>query len=170
MFIDTGVMNKFHNAHSYFTLNEKFQNYHKSNFKNLKVIPSKPMFSQPSTIIMIIGESASRDFMSAYTNTSNDTTPWMRTMSLQSNCILFKNAYSSWIQTVPALERALTEKINTTQLNLTNLLHFSTLQKSRLYDLLVQQSRHNGWCGYPYYNGCQNSGSLRLDRRNIGKY
>ena len=110
MFIDTGVMNKFHNAHSYFTLNEKFQNYHKSNFKNLKVIPSKPMFSQPSTIIMIIGESASRDFMSAYTNTSNDTTPWMRTMSLQSNCILFKNAYSSWIQTVPALERALTEK------------------------------------------------------------
>ena len=110
MFIDTGVMNKFHNAYSYFSLNEKFQNYHKDNFNNLIVLPSKPAFSEPSTIIMIIGESASRDFMSAYANTPNDTTPWMRTMSLNQNFILFKNAYSSWIQTVPSLERALTEK------------------------------------------------------------
>ena len=58
---------------------------------------------------MIIGESASRDYMSAFTNYQYDTTPWLNKMKKTKNFILFPNSYACKDQTVPALERALTE-------------------------------------------------------------
>lgn len=97
------------------------------------------------TVILIIGESASRDYMHAYNPAFPfDNTPWLeRTMS-NAQCvirnetlpddakinpdyeatpdntpnltkgdgtfILFKNVYASWTQTVPVLQRALTEQ------------------------------------------------------------
>ena len=45
--------------------------------KDLTVTPSQPQFSKPSTIIMVIGESASRDYMSAFTDYPVETTPWL---------------------------------------------------------------------------------------------
>ena len=59
---------------------------------------------------MVIGESPTRYYMSAYGYDEHDTTPWMREMSSKPEFVLFKHAYSSWGQTVPSLERALTEK------------------------------------------------------------
>ncbi len=94
------------------------------------------------TIIFVIGESASRDYMHAYNPAFPfDDTPWLdskldkipptpdlpadaklnddykaapdNTPNLtpaQGTFIIFRNAYASWTQTVPVLQRALTEQ------------------------------------------------------------
>lgn len=110
MIIRTGVLEAYNFANIYLESSRKFSTYHDYNFKNLIVSPNIPQFSKPSTIIVVIGESASRDFMSAYTDTKNNTTPWLKKMKYSDNFTLFNHAYTSWVQTVPSLERALTEK------------------------------------------------------------
>lgn len=107
------------NVKNYFVALNKFNEYHMTNYQNLKVdIPYKK-FSNPSTIIVVIGESASRKYMSAFYDTKNNTTPWLSQQKSNPNFILFNNAYTSKVQTVPALERALTEKnqYNTKEFN-----------------------------------------------------
>ena len=110
MIFRTGVLQAYTFTDIYLKSSQKFASYHDSNFKNLIVSPDKPAFSKPSTIIVVIGESASRNFMSAYTETKNNTTPWLKEKVNDNNFTIFKHAYTSWIQTVPSLERALTEK------------------------------------------------------------
>ena len=110
LFFNTGVMQSYVFAKEYFDGANKFKAYHDKNFANLVVTPEKPVFSKPSTIIMVIGESASAYYMSAYNDTKNDNTPWLRSLRGNDNFILFNHAYTSKCQTVPALERALTEK------------------------------------------------------------
>lgn len=110
MFFNTGVMQTYVFAKEYYDGANKFKAYHEKNFENLAVTPSKPAFSKPSTIIMVIGESASAYYMSAYSDVKNDNTPWLRSLRGNDNFILFNHAYTSKCQTVPALERALTEK------------------------------------------------------------
>ena len=110
MFKNTGVMQAYVFAKDYFEKNNKFKEFHDKNFAQLEVSPSQPQFSKPSTIIMVIGESASSYYMSAYSDTPNNNTPWLCSMKNNANFILFPHAYASWGQTVPALERALTEK------------------------------------------------------------
>lgn len=110
IFNETGAMWAYRQAHEYFVNSAKFADNHQKNLAALTVTPAKPLFKKPGTIIMVIGESATRYYMSAYGYNENDTTPWMRTMSTQPDFVLFKHAYSSWGQTVPSLERALTEK------------------------------------------------------------
>lgn len=63
------------------------------------------------TYILVIGESASRDYMEAFTGRPADdgTTPWLSRMAAGGDAILFRNAYSCHFQTVPTLTRALTE-------------------------------------------------------------
>lgn len=62
------------------------------------------------TFVMIIGESASRDYMEAFTPTepNRGTTPWLSARAAEGAAVLFPNAYSCHFQTVPTLERALT--------------------------------------------------------------
>ena len=110
IFYETGIMWVYYQAQQYFVGSQKFTANHKENFDQLTVVPPVKTFTRPSTIIMIIGESATRYYMSAYGYTEHDTTPWMRQMSQQPDFILFKHAYSTIQQTVGALERALTEK------------------------------------------------------------
>lgn len=110
LFFYTGVMQSYVFAKDYFDRANRFNVFHDDNFAKLVVAPSQPQFSKPSTIIMVIGESASRTYMSTYNNTTNDNTPWLREARHDDNFIVFNHAYTSWGQTVPSLERALTEK------------------------------------------------------------
>ncbi len=110
MFFNTGVMQTYVFAKEYFEGANRFKTYHEQNFADLTVSPSKPAFSKPSTVIMVIGESASAYYMSAYSDVKNDNSPWLKSMRGNYNFILFNHAYTSRCQTVPALERALTEK------------------------------------------------------------
>ena len=106
----TGLLLAYNNIKFYFDSADKFKEYHINNFKALEVSPPKSQTSSPHTIILVIGESASRNYMSAFSDTEHNTTPWLKDQKSNSNFILYKNAYSSWGGTVPALERALTEK------------------------------------------------------------
>ena len=64
---------------------------------------------KPSTIILVIGESANRDYMSAFTPIDRQTTPWLESKLSDKGMILFPNAYSCAIQTVPAVRMMVTE-------------------------------------------------------------
>lgn len=67
-------------------------------------------FNKPSTIILVIGESASRDYMKAInTEYKYDTTPWLTSNKSSKNFLIIPNAYSTVPNTVLSLSRALTE-------------------------------------------------------------
>ena len=109
VFIRTGIIELFLDVNKYIKETHLYASNLKTRLKNLKVTPNKPNFDKPSTIIMIIGESESRDYMSAFTDYQYNTTPWLKEMSLTKNFVLFPNSYACKDQTVPALERVLTE-------------------------------------------------------------
>ena len=111
-FAGTGVMHSMIGAKQYLDNAKKFEKYHNENFAQLKIASSAKRFNKPSTIILVIGESAGRNFMSAYGYSGNDTTPWLR-QSIEddgTHFLRFNHAYSSYGSTIQSLERALTEK------------------------------------------------------------
>ena len=106
----TGVLERLVFAQEYYRESEKFTAFHKENFSRLQVTPPVKTFAKPSTILMVIGESASRSFLSAYGYSKYDTTPWLKSCLSHPDFIIYRHAYTSAQQTVASLERALTEK------------------------------------------------------------
>ncbi len=111
VFTRTGLVTLYNNVREH---NRSFSLYKEKNaerYSRLQVEPLGGKADWPGTIILVIGESACRDYMSAYNpKLEHDTTPWLHKMSLDSrHFYLFPNAYSCAQQTVPALTRALTE-------------------------------------------------------------
>lgn len=113
-FVGTGVMQSLIAAEKYLNSAKQFQVYHEKNLKNMQVELPKANFSKPSTILVLLGESYGRNFMSAYGYSENDTTPWLKkvTANDEKHFIKYNHAYSSFGSTMQSLERALTEKIN----------------------------------------------------------
>lgn len=111
-FIGTGVVKSLCAAGDYLHSARQFQLYHKEHFSSLFVELPSAGFSKPSTIIVLVGESYGRNFMSAYGYTANDTTPWLKavTSNDSQHFIKYNHAYSSFGSTMQSLERALTEK------------------------------------------------------------
>lgn len=69
-------------------------------------------YEGPSTIVLVIGESANRDYMSAFVpGLERDTTPWLRGRHEADprHWMLYGNAYSCGMHTFVALEQGLTE-------------------------------------------------------------
>ena len=74
-------------------------------------ITSKETLAQtlPGTVIVVVGESAARDHMSAFTPLYPfQTTPWQSQIEKSSSFIFFPKAYSNYPNTVMALTQALT--------------------------------------------------------------
>lgn len=95
---------------NYFNSIKKYDQFHKENFDSLYV-NNKNNLKKPYTIVLVIGESESRDLMHCYVGDKvRENTPWFDKQKNNPNFIFFENAYACWIQTVPVLERALTEK------------------------------------------------------------
>lgn len=92
-------------VNNYFASVAKYKELHGKIIEDLQV-KSNYQSSKPHTIIMVIGESATRDYMSAFYNLDDNTTPWLAS---QKDIFLMKNAYACAWNTVPALEHALTE-------------------------------------------------------------
>lgn len=70
-------------------------------------------YEGPSTIVLVVGESANRDYMSAFVHgLDRDTTPWMNAMRLvdSRHWMMFPRAYSCGMHTFVSLEQGLTEK------------------------------------------------------------
>lgn len=113
------LVEMFSDIKQYFENSEEFAKYHADNFAKLKITPAQPPFTKPGTILIVIGESASRQFMSAYNNQYPvNTTPWLKQQKNNNNFYLFEKVRACAGQTVPVLEKALTEK------NLINNLEF----------------------------------------------
>ncbi len=72
---------------------------------------SRETISSGRTWILVVGESASRDYLEAFNPQPENagTTPWLSRMAADGDMILFTKAYSCHFQTVPTLTRALTE-------------------------------------------------------------
>lgn len=77
-----------------------------------KIVLGKEVFKsnkEKGTVVLVIGESACRDRMSAfYDSYPINTTPWEKEMVKNDNFIFFKNAYSCFSNTVMAVTQALT--------------------------------------------------------------
>lgn len=109
VFVRTGIIELFFDVKKYIKTTFLYKDNMQKRLKDLIVTPDKPQFDKPSTIIMVIGESESRDYMSAFTDYPVETTPWLSNQKYNDNFILYPNSYSSIANTVRALERALTE-------------------------------------------------------------
>ena len=106
----TGLFTLVHDIREYIANNRRYLSEKQKRTERLQVTPLGEPYEKPHTVLLVIGESASRDYMSAFTCYPHDTTPWMRKMAEDTkHTILFKNAYSCTMHTVQVLEKALTE-------------------------------------------------------------
>ncbi len=109
LFVRCGLSRLYQVVKEYVENNSHYISNREQRMTSLDVETPRPL-NTPHTIIMVIGESASRDYMSAFVTLNEDTTPWMRCLSEdKAHCVLFPHAYSCDIQTVPTLEKVLTE-------------------------------------------------------------
>lgn len=91
---------------------------HKEKLRNSKLssstYPESDTISSPlkdssfGTILLVIGESANRLHMKAFSDYQRETTPWLSEKAANKNFFLFPHAYSSWIQTPETVKMALT--------------------------------------------------------------
>ena len=110
-FVRTGFVMLWNVIVDYSARNHLYESKKTERLKNLQVSPLVPFSDRPHTVVMVIGESASRDYMSAFTPQPRETTPWLSEKKKdEKHFILFPNAFACAMQTVPTLERALTER------------------------------------------------------------
>ena len=110
LFTRTGIAVLYRSVKEYTAQNKKYRLHADERIKSLEVEPLAKPFKEPSTILFVLGESATRDYMSAFSNVKEDTTPWMKEMLKdKEHCIAFPNAYSCHVRTVQVLEKSFTE-------------------------------------------------------------
>lgn len=112
VFARTGMVKLWRTVKDYKQRNYIYREKAEKRLAELEVIQKLPIEEdRPQTILMVIGESASRDYMSAFRTQPRETTPWLSAMKEDTkHFLLVPNAYSCANQTVPTLERALTER------------------------------------------------------------
>lgn len=109
VFIRTAIVEFYLDVKEYLATNLQYTQNMQDRINTLKVT-SLNKSTQPHTIVLVIGESASRDYMKCFNEKYQyDTTPWLTSVSQTSNFILFHNAFSIISNTVAALSKALTE-------------------------------------------------------------
>ena len=142
----TSIAGLWKNVTDYVAETQKYSQGHDERFANLKIDSSQTLAQKsPGTVIFVIGESASRTYMHAFTpDFPFENTPWLdsklsdeekvsrgknfdlfvkvnedfeqneknspKISATDGEFLIFQNAYASWSQTVPVLQRALTEQ------------------------------------------------------------
>lgn len=89
-----------------------FTRNYEQRYQELKLNNTASTLAQtdPGTVIVVIGESASRNYMQTYTPSfPYKDTPWLDSKRQSSDFIVYNNVYSCYNQTVEALIRACTE-------------------------------------------------------------
>lgn len=109
VFIRTGLIELVLDVKDYLKQTKSYKTNLAKRVSKLNVTQTTQFCEKPATFILVIGESESRDYMSAFCNYPHNTTPWLNAKKLERNYLLFPKAYSSRGQTVPSLERAFTE-------------------------------------------------------------
>jgi heptose-I-phosphate ethanolaminephosphotransferase len=110
----TSVADLWNDVISYVNQTQEYSIGHDERFDSLMIDNRMTLAAKaPGTVIVVIGESASRNYMKAYTpDFPYEDTPWLseKLASHNPGFLKFDNVYSSWSQTVPVLQRALTEQ------------------------------------------------------------
>ncbi len=109
----TSIAELWKDVTTYVAQTQEYEVNYEERFESLYLDPSETLASEaPGTVILIIGESASRNYMKAFTpDFPFENTPWLSSQAAENpDFLLFRNVYSSWSQTVPTLQRALTEQ------------------------------------------------------------
>lgn len=109
VFVRTGIIKLYIDVKHYLQSIHLYKSNLNERIKSLQVIANGQPFNKPSTIIMVIGESASRDYMSAFTDYPVNTTPWLTENKTNPHFILFPRSYSCVASTATCLSNALTE-------------------------------------------------------------
>lgn len=109
VFIRTGIIELYLDVKNYIQETSRYTENLHSRLQSLIVTRHSEQETKPSTIILVIGESESRDYMSSFCNYSNQTTPWLDYNCTRKNFLIFKNAYACKDQTIPVIQNALTE-------------------------------------------------------------
>lgn len=110
---ETSIALSWKEVSEYVAQTQEYSAYHDERFADLRLdAPEDALAAKaPGTVIVVIGESASRTFMKAYTPSfPYDDTPWLAARMEDPDFVVFRHAYSCWSQTVPVLQRALTEQ------------------------------------------------------------
>ena len=113
LFPVTCIMANWYAAVDYVKQMQQYNDHHYKVYDSFNLdSPNTAAKETPGTIILVIGESASRDYMKVYNpDFAYDDTPWQSQVSQdRDNFYFFNHAYSSYVQTVPTLERALSER------------------------------------------------------------
>ncbi len=112
VFSRTGMVTLWRIIKDYKRRNYIYREEAEKRMQSLDVTVQLPLSDkEPQTILMVIGESASRDYMSAFRPQPRETTPWLSNMKQDArHFLMVPNAYACANQTVPTLERALTER------------------------------------------------------------
>ncbi|MSV25567.1 phosphoethanolamine transferase [Selenomonas sp. WCA-380-WT-3B 3/] len=110
----TSVADLWNDVRSYVSQTQEYSVGHDERLDSLMIDSRTTLAAKaPGTVILVIGESASRNYMKAYTpDFPYEDTPWLsqKLASGDPGFLPFDNVYSSWSQTVPVLQRALTEQ------------------------------------------------------------
>lgn len=109
VFIRTAIVEFYLDVKEYLATNLQYSQNMQERINELHVTPLNKN-DKPHTILLVIGESASRDYMKAFNKEYKyDTTPWLDRMAQSKNFILFPNAFSILPGTVIAVSNAMTE-------------------------------------------------------------
>lgn len=109
VFIRTAIVEFYLDVKEYLATNLQYTQNMQERISKLQVT-SLNKSQKPQTILLVIGESASRDYMKAFNKEYKyDTTPWLDRMAQSKNFILFPNAFSIGANTVLAVSNAMTE-------------------------------------------------------------
>lgn len=109
VFIRTAIVEFYLDVKEYLATNLQYSQNMQERISKLQVTPLNKD-DKPHTILLVIGESESRDYMKAFNKEyTYNTTPWLNKMAQSKNFILFSNAFSIYANTVIAVSNALTE-------------------------------------------------------------
>ena len=109
VFIRTAIVEFYLDVKEYLATNLQYSQNMQERISELQVTLLNKT-DKPHTILLVIGESASRDYMKAFNKDYKfDTTPWLNKMAQSKNFILFPNAFSILPHTVTAVSNAMTE-------------------------------------------------------------
>lgn len=109
VFIRTAIVEFYLDVKEYLATNLQYSQNMQERISKLQVTPLNKD-DKPHTILLVIGESESRDYMKAFNKEYKyNTTPWLNKMAQSKSFILFPNAFSIYANTVIAVSNALTE-------------------------------------------------------------